>query len=140
MEAALRNGRAEAKVEAGPAPFASLGPHPPAPHPAATPRPLPARQVSDDLLSTEFKQGLGLEAGADQEAGDDEGLSSGLAARPGGIDGRRVGKAGGGAAAPQWGSPKRPYAPRNLAKLLERRGLMLTKSAAKCVVVGGGPA
>lgn len=35
---------------------------------------------------------------------------------------------------PQWGQ-KRRFAPRNLAKLLERRGLMLTKSAARWAVL-----
>ena len=120
--------------------------------PCAAPAPHKA-QVSDDLLSTEFKKGLGSEAGLDQEAaalgggdGGGDGSDGGEGVdvfgdtQPGQRAGKKKGRKGrkerqGGQ---QWGSPKRPYAPANLAKLLERRGLQLTKSAAKCVRVWAG--
>ena len=70
---------------------------------------LVSAQVSEDLLSTEFKKGLGSEAGADALKDEEE----------------EAGSSGGSTAA-------RPrIAPRNLGRLLEREGLMLTKSAAK---------
>jgi hypothetical protein len=59
-------------------------------------------QVSEDLLSTEFKRGLGREAGVDALS-DEEGEAG----------------------------VRRRLVPRNLGELLEREGLMLTKGAAK---------
>lgn len=59
-------------------------------------------QVSEDLLSTEFKRGLGSEAGLDALS-DEEGDAA----------------------------ARRSLVPRNLGQLLEREGLMLTKGAAK---------
>lgn len=65
-------------------------------------------KVPEDLLSSEFKKGLGREAGAD--AGSEDGDAAG-----GGRD-------------------RAPLMPRNLGRLLEREGLMLTKSAARRLV------
>jgi hypothetical protein len=65
--------------------------------------------VSDELLPTEFKRGLGSEAGADamRDAEEEE-----VAAAAAGVG-------------------PRPLAPRNLGELLAREGLMLTHSAAR---------
>ncbi|KAL4427968.1 hypothetical protein ABPG75_002057 [Micractinium tetrahymenae] len=70
-------------------------------------------KVSEDLLSTDFKKGLGREAGADALREDEDTAGGGGG---GGRDGRG------------------PLVPRNLGKLLEREGLMLTKSAARRLV------
>jgi hypothetical protein len=63
--------------------------------------------VSEDLLSTDFKTGLGSEAGADalEDEEEDEVQAAAIS--------------------------RRRRAPRNLGQLLKREGLMLTKSAAR---------
>ena len=75
-------------------------------------------QVPEDLLSTEFKKGLGSEAGADAFSEDEE---------EEGEEGSTSGSGRG-----SRGSGVRPrMMPRNLGKLLQREGLMLSRSAAK---------
>ena len=77
-------------------------------------------QVPEDLLSTEFKKGLGSEAGADAFSEDEE------------EEGEEGGASGSGSGRSIGGSGARPrMMPRNLGKLLQREGLMLTRSAAK---------
>lgn len=104
--------------------------------PTHPPTPLPSSQVSDDLLSTEFKKGLGSEVGVDEDMGEAEMVEGSSAAT--GVEAMveaEEGEKGGTVRllpGPQWGQ-KRRYAARNLEKLLDRRGLMFTKSAAKCV-------
>lgn len=82
-----------------------------APHPSTA-------QVPEDLLSTEFKKGLGQPA--DGDAFDAAVEEQGNEARPG---------EGSAAAAGPWSSGRVGFTPEHLKELLKRRDITFTKSA-----------